>query len=175
MLAHSSSVSTSPKFIITCLSSVLEMNPLPANPELFTKCTLPHQLFERSSKPTVDIKDTESLSDVHFCCKGINLCRITDHVTKHTPRLSALSSYHLFFKTSLGRIVIVLSVPTLLAIRSRNAGNLKAKENILHDILLKVKFQFCRIYKLIKLNAKCRVRVCNINITFQAPNIIAIV
>ena len=92
MLAHSSSVSTSPKFIITCLSSVLEMNPLPANQELYTKCTLPPKLFERSSKPTVDIKDTESLSDVHFCCKGINLCRITDHVTKHNPRLSAISS-----------------------------------------------------------------------------------
>ena len=37
---------------------------------------------------------------------------------------SIFSWYHLFFKTSLGRIVIVLSVPTLLAIRSRKAGNL---------------------------------------------------
>ena len=66
--------------------------PVACKPRTVHKKYTSHQLFERSSKPTVDIKDTESLSDVHFCCKGINLCRITDHVTKRTPRLSAISS-----------------------------------------------------------------------------------
>ena len=66
--------------------------PVACKPRTVHKVYTSPQLFERSSKPTVDIKDTESLSDVHFCCKGINLCRITDHATKHTPRLSAISS-----------------------------------------------------------------------------------
>ena len=131
MLAHSSSVSTSPKFIITCLSSVLEMNPLPANPELHTKCTLPpNYLRDPQNQPS--ISKTQKASRMSTSAVRASTYVESLILWQNTPPgflhyhhcWSIFSWYHLFFKTSLGRIVIVWSVLTLLAIRSRKAGNL---------------------------------------------------